>query len=103
MVVITEKFVTECLLIVQTFFESICGKCSAGKLYMGGWIKLPKKKKREKILFTYECSVSTQKKTFVRDLHDADVRYYLDCWLGVTKIQAYWSGAIVTTISSIIY
>ena len=49
-----------------------------------------------------KCSVSTQKKTFVRDLHAADVRYYLDCWLGVTKIQAYWSGAIVTTISSII-
>ena len=33
----------------------------------------------------------------------ADVRYDLDCWLGVTKIQACWSGAIVTTISSIIY
>ena len=49
MVVITEKFVTECLLIVQTFFESICGKCSAGKLYMDGWIKLPKKKRENTI------------------------------------------------------
>ena len=102
MVVITEKFVTECLLIVQTFFESICGKCSAGKFYMDGWIKLPKKRER-KYYSPMKCSVSTQKKTFVRDLHAADVRYYLDCWLGVTKIKAYWSGAIVTTISSIIY
>ena len=88
MVDITEKFVTECLLIVQTFFESICGKCSAGKWYMDGWIKLPKKK-REKILFTYEVQCINTKKTFVRDLHAADVRYYLDCWLGVTKIQVY--------------
>ena len=60
-------------------------------------------KKREKILFTYEVQCINTKKTFVRDLHAADVRYYLYCWLGVTKIQAYWSGAIVTTISSIIY
>ena len=43
-----------------------------------------------------KCSVSTQK-TLVRDLHAADVRYHLDCWLGVTKIQACWSGAIKTT------
>ena len=27
---ITENFVTECLIKVQTFFESICGKKSAG-------------------------------------------------------------------------
>ena len=60
-------------------------------------------KKREKILFTYEVQCINTKKTFVRDLHASDVRYYLDCWLGVTKIQAYWSGAIVITISSIIY
>ena len=59
MVVITEKFVTECLLIVQTFFESICGKCSAGKLYMDGWIKLPKKERKYYSLM--KCSVSTQK------------------------------------------
>ena len=49
MVVITEKFVTECLLIVQTFFASICGKCSAGKLYMDGWIKLQKKERENTI------------------------------------------------------
>ena len=49
MVVITEKFVTESLLIVQTFFESICGKCSAGKLYMDGLIKLPKQKRENTI------------------------------------------------------
>ena len=49
-----------------------------------------------------KCSVSTQK-NLVRDLHAAYVRYHLDCWLGVNKIQACWYGAIVTTISSIIY
>ena len=69
---------------------------------MDGWIKLPKKKERKKILFTYEVQCINTK-NFVRDLHAADVCYYLDCWFGVTKIQAYRSGAIVTTISSIIY
>ena len=63
-------------------------------------MKLPKKERKYYLLMKF--SVSPQK-TFVRDLHAADVRYYLDCWLGVTKIQAYWSGAIVTTFSSVIY
>ena len=68
-----------------------------------GWMdKITKKKKRENTIHLWSA-VYQHKKTFVRDLHAADVRYYLDCWLGVTKIQAYWSGAIVTTISSIIY
>ena len=58
---------------------------------MDGWIKIPKKRE------------NTTQKPLVRDLHAADVRYHLDCLLGVTKIQACWSGAIVTTISSIIY
>ena len=75
-------------------------KCSAGKWYIDEWIKLHK---REKILFTCEVQCISTKKTLVGDLHAADVRYHLDCWLGVTKIQACWSGAIVTTISSIIY
>ena len=65
---------------------------------MDGWIKL---QKREKILFTYDVQCINTKKTLVRDLHDADIHYHLDCWLGVTKIQACWSDAIVTTISSI--
>ena len=60
-------------------------------------------KKRKKILFTYEVQCINTKKTLVGDLHAADVRYHLDCWLGVTKIRDCWSGAIVTTISSIIY
>ena len=51
MVDITKNFVTECLLKVQTFFNQYAEKCSAGKWYMDGWIKL---QKREKILFTYE-------------------------------------------------
>ena len=94
MVDITENFETECLLQVQTFFESICGKCSVGNLCMDGWIKLPpppqkkKKKKKRKYYLLMKCSVSTQK-NIVRDLHAADFRYYLDCWL--------------TTISSFIY
>ena len=45
MVDITENFVTEWLLKVQTFFNQYAEKCSAGKLYMDGWIKLPKKEK----------------------------------------------------------
>ena len=90
---------TECLPKVQTFLNQYAQKCTAGKWYMDGWIKL---QKREKILFTYEVQrIST--KILVGDLHAADVRYHLDCWLGVTKIQACWSGAIVTSISSIIY
>ena len=81
-------------------FESYVEKCSAGKWYMDGWIKL---QKREKILFTYEVQCISRKKTLVGDLHAAEVRYHLDGWLGVTKIQDCWSGAFVTTISSIIY
>ena len=66
---------------------------------MDGWIQLPKKKENT----IYVCSAVYQhKKALVRDLHAADVRYNLDCWLGVTKIQACWSGAIATTISSIL-
>ena len=69
-------------------------------IWTDGWIKL---QKREKILFTNEVQCINTQKTLVRNLHSADVRYHLDCWLGVTQIQACWSGANVTTISSIIY
>ena len=65
-----------------------------------GWMDKITKKERKYYLLM-KCSVSTQK-TLVRDVHAADVRYHLDCWLGVTKIQACWSGTIVTTISSIL-
>ena len=65
---------------------------------MAGWKNLHTKKKRKYYLLM-KGSVSTQK-CLVRDLHDADVRYHLDCWLGVTKIQTCWSSAIVTIISS---
>ena len=68
---------------------------------MDGWIKQPKK--REKILLTYEVQCINTIKTLVRDLHAADVRYHIYCWLCVTKLQACWSCAIVTTISSIKY
>ena len=67
-----------------------------------GWMDKITKKRERKYFLLMKCSVSTQK-TFVIDLHAADVRYYLDCWLGVTKIQAYWFSTIVTTIPSIIY
>ena len=77
-------------------FESIFGKMFSWKVVYG-WME------ERKYYLLMKCSVSAQKKTLVGDLHAADVRYHLDCWLGVTKIQACWSGAIVTTISSIIY
>ena len=63
-------------------------------------MKLPKK--RENINSLLKCSVSTQK-NLVRDLHAVYDRYHHDCWLAVAKIQACWFGAIITTISSIIY
>ena len=65
-----------------------------------GWMDTITKKTENTI---YLCSAVYQhKKTLVRDLYAADVSYHLDCWLGVTKIQACWSGAIATTISSIL-
>ena len=54
-----------------------------------GWMDKITKQKREKILFTYEVQCINTKRIFVRDLHAADVRCYLDCWLGVAKIEAY--------------
>ena len=42
-------------------------------------------KKTEKTLFTLnEVKCINTKATLVRDLHAADVRCHLDCWLGVT-------------------
>ena len=81
MVDITENFVIECLLKVQTFFESICGKMFSWKVVHGWMDEISKK--REKILFTY---LHQHKKTLVRDLHVADFCYHLDCWMDVTKI-----------------
>ena len=78
MVYITENFVTECLLKVKTFLNQYSEKFSAEKWYMDGWIKLPKKK-REKLLSTYEVQCIKTKN--LRNLHAADVRYHLDCWL----------------------
>ena len=61
MVDITENFVTEWLLKVQTFFfNQYAENCSAGKLCMDGWIKLPNKKERKYYLLM-KCSVLTQK------------------------------------------
>ena len=100
MVDITDNFVTECLLKVQTCFESVCGKIFIWNVVYGWMDKITKKERKYYLLM--KRSVSTQK-TLVRDVHAAVVCYHLDCWLGATKIQACWSGAIVTTISSIIY
>ena len=71
------------------------------QLESGIWMD-SKMSKKGKILFTYEVQCINTK-PLVRDLHAADVRYHLDCWLGETKIQPCWSGTIVTTFSSIIY
>ena len=51
MVYITENFVTECLLKVQTFLNQYAEKCSAGKWYMDGWIKLPKKRENTTCIY----------------------------------------------------
>ena len=63
---VTENFVTERLLKVQTFFESICGKTFSWKVLYG-------------LIVLMKCSVSTQK-NLVSDVRAADVRYHLDCW-----------------------
>ena len=81
MVDITENFVTECLLKVQTFFESICGKMFSWKVVYGWMDKITKKER--KYYLPMKCSVSTQK-TLVIEVHAADVRYHLNCWSGVT-------------------
>ena len=82
---ITGNFVTECLIKVQTFFESMCGKKSAG------WIDKIYKKN-----FWSSVSTQIQNNPYVRYLHAADVRYHLDCWL----VQACLPGAIVITITT---
>ena len=100
MVNITENFCDRMFAQSTNLFQiNMQNKYSAGKWYMDGWIKLPKKERKYYLLM--KCSVSTQK-NLVRDVHAADASYHLDYWLGVTKIQTGWSGAIVTTISSII-
>ena len=58
MVYITENFVTQCLLKVQTFFELICGKMFSRKMLFG-WIDKITKKERKHYLLV-KCSVSTQ-------------------------------------------
>ena len=78
---IAENFVTECLFKVQTFFESICVK-----IQLDGCIEITK-------VYIYillmECSVSTQKQPLSK---------VSACWL----VQACWSGAIVTTVTTIL-
>ena len=60
MVDITENYVTECLLKVQTFFESICGKMFSWK-ENGIWMDGYQKKRERKYYLLMKCSVSTQK------------------------------------------
>ena len=81
---ITENWVTECLIKVQPFFESICGKKSAE------WMEKFSKKK----LWSVVCQHKNN--PWVRYLHAADVRYHFDCWL----VWACLLGAIVTTITT---
>ena len=42
MIYIAENFVTEYLLKVQTFLNQYAEKCSDGKWYMGGLVKITK-------------------------------------------------------------
>ena len=64
------------------FLNLFAGKNLAGKWYLDGWIKLLKAERKYYLLM--KCSVSTQKKTLVRDMYATDGHYYLNCWLGVT-------------------
>ena len=50
MVDITENYVTECLLKVQTFFESICGKMFSWK-ENGIWMDGYQKRERENTIY----------------------------------------------------
>ena len=81
----TENFVIEYLIKVQTFFESMCGKKSAG------WMD----KILKKDTYGVKC-INTKNNPLVRYQHTADVCYHLDCWL----VQACLPGAIVRTIST---
>ena len=72
---------TGCLLKVQIFIESICGKMFSWKVGYGCLDKITKKRKYYLLMM---CGISTQK-NLVRDVHAADNCYHLDCWLGVTK------------------
>ena len=48
-------FVTESLIKVKIFFESICRKHLAGTLYMDGWIRLQKKDRKHNLLNGVQC------------------------------------------------
>ena len=78
---IAENFVTECLFKVQTFFESICVK-----IQLDGCIKFTKY-----IYIYYLWSAVYQHKKQPLSKVSA-------CWL----VQATWSGATVTTITTIL-
>ena len=87
---------TDCLLKVQSFFNLYAERISWKVNF--GWMDSITKK-REKLLFTYEVQCINTK-SLVRDMYAAGVRYHLGCWLGVT-VQACWSCAIVTIITTI--
>ena len=58
MVDITENFVTEFFAqSIKHILNQYAEKCSAGKWYMDGWIKLKKKRERKYYLLM-KCSVS---------------------------------------------
>ena len=73
----------------KPFLNQYAEKCSAGKKMVYGWMDKITKKERENTIYLWSA-VYQHRKPLVRDLHAADVRYHLYCWLGVTKIQACW-------------
>ena len=77
MVDIIENYVAECMLKAQTM----------RKMFYGCMDKITKKRERKYYLLMKCSAVYQHKKTLVRDVYAAEVCYYLDCWLGVTKIR----------------
>ena len=60
-----------------------------------GWIQFTKKKRKQ---YLWSAVYQHKNNPWVRYLYAVDVRYHLDCWF----VQACWSSAIETTITTIL-
>ena len=83
-----------CNLCNRVFVQSTKIVSICVKNHLDGWIKFTKNKH---ITNGVQC-INTKNNTWVRYLHAEYVHYHLDWWL----VQACWSGAIVTTITTIL-
>ena len=86
--------------ITKTLWQSVCSKYKSflinmRKNQLGGWIKFTKNTCSH---YLWSAVYQHKKSHWVGYLLAADVHYHLDCWLA----QACWSGAILTTITTIL-